>query len=108
MKIPSGIETCAVYGGIVQPQQKRLYTSAPATAQTSAASAAKRFDQISISEQDSNTSKFAMMMKSQITREVRESVTTGMLSSLQAEVSSGEYQLDPESIARRMLLLGEE
>jgi len=67
--------------------------------------AASRFDSIMLSERQDG---FAMQLTGRLTQEVRSSVTPGRLSSLREQIASGQYQPDPMSIARRMLLLPED
>lgn len=81
-------------------------TSASKTERTRGASAAARFDSITLSGERQGS--FAMQLTGELTQEVRASVTPGRLSSLSQQIASGEYQPDPMSIARRMLLLPED
>ncbi len=67
--------------------------------------AVSRFDSIMLSERQGN---YAMQLTGKLTQEVRSSVTPGKLSSLREQIASGQYQPDPMSIARRMLLLPED
>ncbi len=65
-----------------------------------------RFDSITLSGERQGS--FAMQLTGELTQEVRASVTPGRLSSLSRQIAAGEYQPDPVSIARRMLLLPED
>lgn len=67
---------------------------------------AARFDSVTISAE--RPASFAAQLTGRLTREVRAAATPGRLTSLREKITSGEYQPDPMSIARRMLLMPEE
>ncbi len=73
--------------------------------ETKERSVSPRFDSIMLSERQNS---YAMQLTGRLTQEVRSSVTPGRLSSLREQIASGQYQPDPVSIARRMLLLPED
>lgn len=70
--------------------------------------ARNKFDSINFSAPSSGEDKFRMALVGRLTQEVRAAHTTGDIASLRAQVSSGSYVPDPMSIAKRMLLLGED
>lgn len=67
-----------------------------------------KYDSVSFSAPASGEDKFRMALVGRLTQEVRAANTTGDIAALRAQVSAGTYTYDPMSIARRMLLLGEE
>ena len=82
-----------------QPSQ----TSAAQTTQKPSLS--RRFDSVTISEENSQT--FAMEARSRLAREVRSATSSGSVSALREEISRGAYRPDSMAIARNMLLFGE-
>ena len=48
-----------------------------------------------------------MELVGRMTQEVRAATTTGDIASLRQQVSAGQYQPDPMSMAARILFLGE-
>lgn len=65
-----------------------------------------RFDSVTLSGEGRPS--FAAQLTGRLSQEVRSCATPGRLTSLREQVASGEYQPDPMSIARRMLLLPED
>jgi len=65
-----------------------------------------RFDSVTLSEESRGS--FAAQLTGRLSQEVRARTTPGRLNSLKEQVEAGEYQPDPLSIARRMLLLPED
>ena len=69
-------------------------------------SAGNKYDSVTLST-PSQDSRFHMGMVSRLSQEVRTATTTGTLNALREQVRSGQYQVDANSIAKKMLLLGE-
>ena len=67
-----------------------------------------KFDSVSFSAPASGEDKFRMALVGRLTQEVRADHTTGDIAALRAQVASGTYTVSPMSIAKRMLLLGED
>lgn len=102
MKIPGG-NSILPYSNVVQ---KYKSASSPVKAGTKT-SAAKRFDQVTISGADTGQNHFAMQLKSKISQEVQTATTTGALAALRQEIEAGTYEPDPSAIARKMLFFEE-
>lgn len=67
-----------------------------------------KFDSVSFSTPASSDDKFRMALVGRLTQEVRAAHTTGDIAALHDQVAAGSYAPDATSIARRMLLLGDE
>ena len=63
----------------------------------------QNFDTVTIGSGGS----FRQTLLSQISQEVRTATTTGTLTALREQVQKGEYRINAESIAKKLLLLGE-
>lgn len=88
--------------GSVRVNKRRGYGSAA----SKPAGAAEKFDQVTLSAHEGEDP-VKMELQSKLSQEVRTATTTGTLSALRQEVQSGQYQVDPNSIAKKLLLLGE-
>lgn len=66
----------------------------------------EKYDSVTLSA--TGQSKFHMALVGRLTQEVRTATTTGDISALRQQVSSGEYTPDPAAIARRIMFLGED
>lgn len=66
----------------------------------------EKFDKVTISARE-GVEPQRLELQSKLSQEVRTATTTGTLSALREQVQSGEYRINAESIAKRMLLLGE-
>lgn len=65
-----------------------------------------RFDSVTLS--GGPRTSFAAQLTGRLSQEVRVNATPSRITSLKEQVAAGEYQPDPVSIARRMLLLPED
>lgn len=63
----------------------------------------QKFDTVTIGADSS----FRQALLGRISQEVRTATTTGTVNALREQVQAGEYKIDTESIARKMLFLGE-
>jgi len=68
-----------------------------------ARAAEPKFDTVTIATEDS----FQKQLQSKISQEIRTATTTGTISSLREQVQKGEYQVDAQNIARRLLFVWE-
>ena len=84
-----------------QPGQTR-----PASEAASKTDTERHFDKITITAKGGESA-FLMEMKSRLSQEVRTTTTTGSLAALHRQFQAGEYRVNAEAIARRMLLLEE-
>ncbi len=66
------------------------------------------YDSVSISFGADNANSFQKELVSRISQEIRTTTTTGKIQELKEAVSSGEYQIDPERIAKSILFQWEE
>lgn len=66
---------------------------------------AGRFDSVTLSGERGS---FAAQLTGRLSQEVRACTTPGRITCLKEQVEAGEYQPDPVSIARRMLLMPED
>jgi len=90
--------------GVSGPVQ--LYPQRAKTARSARAQGNKgRFDSVTLSGERGS---FAAQLTGRLSQEVRACTTPGRITSLKEQVATGEYQPDPVSIARRMLLLPED
>lgn len=89
--------------GPVRVNRARSY-AAPTTAQ--AGHGPEKFDQVTLSAREGEDS-YKIELQSKLSQEVRTATTTGTLAALREQVQSGAYQVDADSIAKKMLLLGE-
>lgn len=62
-----------------------------------------KFDTVTIEAENS----FQKQLQSKISQEIRTATTTGTISGLREQVQSGQYQVDAQNIARRLLFFGE-
>lgn len=62
-----------------------------------------KFDTVTIEAENS----FQKQLQSKISQEIRTATTTGTISTLREQVQSGQYQVDAQNIARRLLFFGE-
>lgn len=83
--------------------QIRQHTPASAP---QAGSGGEKFDKVTLSARE-NSDPQRMELQSKLSQEVRTATTTGTLNALREQVRSGQYQVDANSIAKKMLLLGE-
>lgn len=90
-------------GSAMRVSQIRPHT-APAAVQTGPSG--EKFDKVTISARE-GVEPQRLELQSKLSQEVRTATTTGTLSALREQVQSGEYRINAESIAKRMLLLGE-
>ena len=67
----------------------------------------RRFDSVTLSNENGRTQKIEMDLRGKLTQEVRTATPTAMIAALREQVASGAYQPDPMAIARKMLLMGE-
>jgi len=102
MKIPVGNRISA-FQSAVKPRQVRTVS----VSKGQNGSAAARFDKVTISGSDNERSSFEMQLKGKISQDVRAATTTGMLASLQQQISEGKYQPDTTAIAHKMLFFEE-
>ncbi len=77
---------------------------APASAQPSGAG--EKFDKVTLSAREGEDP-YKLELQGRLSQEVRTATTTGALAALREQVQSGEYQISAESIAEKLLLLGE-
>lgn len=66
-----------------------------------------KYDSLTVSGLPDKESRFRMELVGRMTQEVRAATTTGDIASLRQQVSAGQYQPDPMSMAARILFLGE-
>lgn len=71
--------------------------------ENTARQAEAKFDTVTIAAENS----FQKQLQSKISREVRTVTTTGTISSLRQQVQTGEYRVNAQNIARRMLFYEE-
>ena len=62
-----------------------------------------KFDTVTIGAENT----FQKQLQSKISQEIRTATTTGTISSLREQVQAGEYKVDAQNIARRLLFFGE-
>lgn len=67
-----------------------------------------KYDSVSFSAPASGEDKFRRALVGRLTQEVRAAHTTGDIAALRNQVASGTYAPDAMTVARRMLLLGED
>ncbi len=89
--------------GTVRVNQIRPH-NAPAAAQSG--SGGEKFDKVTISAREGIEPQ-RLALQSKLSQEVRTATTTGTLANLREQVQAGEYRINAESIAKRLLLLGE-
>lgn len=78
--------------------------AAPVNVQPS--TAGEKFDKVTLSARE-GADPYKMELQSKLSQEVRTATTTGTLAKLREQVQSGEYKINAESIAKKLLLLGE-
>lgn len=66
---------------------------------------ARNFDQVVISARDSAQDSAKMNIKSKIYNDLQTATTTGTVAALRNQIASGEYKIDANEIARKMLLV---
>ena len=76
----------------------------PASAQPSGAG--EKFDKVTLSAREGEDP-YKLELQSKLSQEVRTATTTGTLPDLREQVQKGEYRINAESIAKKLLLLGE-
>lgn len=76
----------------------------PASAQPSGAG--EMFDKVTLSAREGEDP-YKLELQSKLSQEVRTATTTGTLTALREQVQKGEYRINAESIAKKLLLLGE-
>ena len=76
----------------------------PASAQPSGAG--EKFDKVTLSAREGEDP-YKLELQSKLSQEVRTATTTGTLTALREQVQKGEYRINAESIAKKLLLLGE-
>ena len=76
----------------------------PASAQPSGAR--EKFDKVTLSAREGEDP-YKLELQSKLSQEVRTATTTGTLTALREQVQKGEYRINAESIAKKLLLLGE-
>ena len=76
----------------------------PASAQPSGAW--EKFDKVTLSAREGEDP-YKLELQSKLSQEVRTATTTGTLTALREQVQKGEYRINAESIAKKLLLLGE-
>ena len=76
----------------------------PASAQPSGAG--EKFDKVTLSAREGEDP-YKLELQSKLSQEVRTATTTGTLTALLEQVQKGEYRINAESIAKKLLLLGE-
>lgn len=91
----------AVNSGAMRVGQTRQHSAA-----APAPHAGESFDKVTLSAREGEDSR-KLEIQSRLSQEVRTATTTGTLANLRQQVQAGEYRIDAESIAKRMLLLGE-
>ena len=104
MMIQSSLAVPAAEVRTYQPQ-----SAAPQSAQSASkteASAARRFDSVTIRADQGRQSPYALELRGKISQEVRTATSSGRIAELREQVLSGTYQVNPAAIARKMLLLG--
>ena len=69
--------------------------------------ASRRFDSITLSGGDGARSSFEMELRGRISQEIRTATSSGQIAALREQVQSGNYQVDPRAIAKKMLLMEE-
>lgn len=72
-----------------------------------AAGPQNNYDSVTLSS-SSGESRFRMALVGRLSQEIRTATTTGDISALRQQVSSGTYTPDPAAIARRIMLMSEE
>lgn len=102
--------TSSGYGAISALAPTQVYRAAKGQENRIRASGEKtnQYDSVSFSAPASGEDKFRMALVGRLTQEVRADHTTGDIAALRSQVAEGRYTPDPVSIARRMLLLGED
>ena len=102
--------TSSGYGAISALAPAQVYRTAKGQENRVRASGEKtnQYDSVSFSTPASGEDKFRMALVGRLTQEVRADHTTGDIAALRAQVASGTYTVSPMSIAKRMLLLGED
>ncbi|MEY8310532.1 flagellar biosynthesis anti-sigma factor FlgM [Oscillospiraceae bacterium 42-9] len=76
----------------------------PASVQPSGAG--EKFDKVTLSAREGEDP-YKLELQSKLSQEVRTATTTGTLTALREQVQKGEYRINAESIAKKLLLLGE-
>ena len=76
----------------------------PASAQPSGAG--EKIDKVTLSAREGEDP-YKLELQSKLSQEVRTATTTGTLTALREQVQKGEYRINAESIAKKLLLLGE-
>ena len=76
----------------------------PASAQPSGAG--EKFDKVTLSAREGEDP-YKLELQSKLSQEMRTATTTGTLTALREQVQKGEYRINAESIAKKLLLLGE-
>ena len=76
----------------------------PASAQPSGAG--EKFDKVTLSAREGEDP-YKLELQSKLSQEVRTATTTGTLTALREQVQKGEYRINADSIAKKLLLLGE-
>lgn len=90
-----------VNSGALRVSQSRQHSAA-----APASHAGESFDRVTLSAREGEDSR-KLEIQSKLSQEVRTATTTGTLAHLRQQVESGEYRIDAESIAKKLLLLGE-
>jgi negative regulator of flagellin synthesis FlgM len=92
-----------VSGAVRGVSQLRTHGT-PASAQPSGAG--EKFDKVTLSAREGEDP-YKLELQSKLSQEVRTATTTGTLTALREQVQKGEYRINAESIAKKLLLLGE-
>lgn len=92
-----------VSGAVRGVSQTRTHGT-PASAQPSGAG--EKFDKVTLSARE-GVDPYKLELQSKLSQEVRTATTTGTLTALREQVQKGEYRINAESIAKKLLLLGE-
>ena len=92
-----------VSGAVRGVSQLRTHGT-PASAQPSGAG--EKFDKVTLSAREGEDP-YKLELQSKLSQEVRTATTTGTLTALREQVQKGEYRINAESIAKKLLLWGE-
>ena len=98
--------TSSGYGAISSIAAPKVYrTKAGRDGRAQVASGNNNYDSFTLSTPSQDSSFLSLV--SRISQEVRTATTTGTLTALREQVHKGEYRINAESIAKKLLLLGE-
>ncbi len=95
MRITRNTSPAGIGGGIIPPVRT---AKIPAHAEQ-----ARNFDQVEIVTEDS----FQKQLLGKLSQEVRAATTTGTVAALREKVQAGEYEVDPQAIAKKLLFVWE-